>query len=106
MMGEVAKRDFVKYHLAEALRAAVAEAEGNEDLARRLRAATKLRLINMSDEELWEFAKLVSCPPERPVELVYKGIKEDVQEYRATIREWTNDLAGGAGSDKKGNDDR
>ncbi len=68
-MGQVAKRDFVKYHLREALRGAAAEADGDEDLSRRLRAETKLRLIGMSDEQLWELAKQTSCPPEMPVEL-------------------------------------
>jgi hypothetical protein len=91
-IAEVAKRDFIKYHIVEALCGAVAEAEGNEDIAKRLRAMTKLRLINMSEDELWELAKLVSCPPERPVELVYKGIKKDIEEHRATIDEWINDL--------------
>ena len=88
----MAKQDFIEYHIVEALCGAVAEAEGNEDIARRLRAMTKLRLINMSEEELWELAKLFSSPPERPVELVYKGIKEDIEEHHATIDEWINDL--------------
>ena len=51
-MGQVAKRDFVKYHLREVLRGAVAEADGDEDLPWHLHAETKLRLLNMSDEEL------------------------------------------------------
>ncbi|GAH59993.1 unnamed protein product, partial [marine sediment metagenome] len=63
----MAKRDFVKYHLHQALRAMRAELDGDEDLSRRLHAETKVRLIRMSDEELWELAKLTSSP-ERPVE--------------------------------------
>ena len=31
-------------------------------------------------------------PPERPVELVYKGIKEAIEEHRATAGDWINDL--------------
>ncbi len=54
----VASRDFVKYHLREALRGAAAEADGNEDLSRYANAETELRLLNMSDEELWELAKI------------------------------------------------
>jgi len=88
----VTRRDFVKYHLRQALRAAVAEADGDEDLSRCLRAKTKLRLMCMSDEELWELAKLTSSPPERPVELVYKGTKQAIEEHKATASEWINDL--------------
>ena len=37
-MGQVANRDFVKYHLREALRGVAVEVDGDGDLARRLRA--------------------------------------------------------------------
>ena len=86
------KQDFVKYHLREALRASVAETDGDEHLARRLRAGTKLRLIGMSDEQLWELAKQTSCPPEMPVELAYKRHKQAIEELKATASEWMNDL--------------
>jgi hypothetical protein len=46
----------------------------------------------MSDKELWELAKLNSSPPEKPVELVYKGFKQAIEEHRATAREWVKDL--------------
>ena len=85
-MRQVVSRDFVKYHLREALRASVAEADDDEDLARRLRAAVKLRLINMSDEELWELAKQTSSP-ECPVELAYKRHKQTAEELRAASGE-------------------
>ncbi len=91
-MGQVAEQDFVKYHLREALRGAAAEADGDEDLSRCLRAEAKLRLIGMSDEQLWELAKQTSCPPEMPVELAYKAHKQAVEECRATASEWMNDL--------------
>ena len=51
-MRQVVSRDFVKYHLHEVLRGAIAEANGDEALSHRLHAETKLRLMNMSDEEL------------------------------------------------------
>lgn len=71
------KRLLAKHHIAEALRAAIAEAKGAEDLARRLRAKTKLRLVRMSDEKLWELAKLTSSSPQgRAVELTCQGYKE------------------------------
>ena len=88
----MAKEDFIRYHLREALYAAAAEADGDEDLARQLHAGTKLRLISMTDEELWELAKQTSSPPEMPIELAYKGHKQKVEELRATASEWMNDL--------------
>jgi len=99
----VAEREFVKYHLREALRAVVAELDGDEDLSRHLHAQTRLRLMCMSDEELWELAKLTSSP-EKPVELVYKGIKQAIEEHRATASEWINDLVKRPIPDKEGKD--
>ena len=59
-MGQVANRDFVKYHLREALRGTTAEMDGDEDLSRRLHTEMRLRLISMSDEELWELARVTA----------------------------------------------
>ena len=39
---QVAKQSFAEHHLEEALRGAVAEADGDEDLSRRLRAEARL----------------------------------------------------------------
>jgi len=88
----VANRDLIRHHIVVALYAGQAEADGNEELSRCLHAETKFRLINMSDEELWELAKLTASPPERPVELIYEGLKQAIEEHRATAGEWTNDL--------------
>ncbi len=90
-MRRLVNRDFIKYHLCEALRAAAAEAYGDEDLFRRLRAEVKLRLINMSDEELWELTKQTSSP-QLPVELAYKSHKQKTEELRARASEWMKDL--------------
>ena len=61
----------------------------------------------MSEEELWRLAELTSCPPERPVELVYKGIKEAIEEHRATAAgDWINDLMQKTVPYKEGNNDR
>lgn len=84
-------RDFVKYHLHQALHGAVAEENGDEDLARRLRAEVKLRLIDMSDEEIRELAKQTS-PREWSVEVAYERYKQAAKELRATASEWVNDL--------------
>jgi len=100
----VAKQDFIKYHLIEALHGAVAESNDDEDLSRRLHAETKLRLMGMSDEELWELAKLTADPPLRPIELAYKGFKRRVEELRTTASEWMNDLE--PLPDKEGKDGR
>jgi len=63
-------KEAINYLLA-ALQAAVAEAEGDEDFANSLRAQTRLRLMAMSDKELWERARLTASP-ERPVSLIYR----------------------------------
>ena len=94
--------DVVHYHLREALQAGLTEMGDNRESAGCLHAETKMRLISMSEEELWELAKQTSCPPERPVELVYKGIKQAIEEHRATASEWMNDLAKRAVPDKEG----
>ena len=86
------KRSFVDHHIIEAVRGSLAEADGNENLSRRLRAETRLRLIAMSNEELWELAKLISYPPARPVELVYRQIKQTIQAHKASGQSWVNDL--------------
>ena len=89
---QMTNQDFVKYHLLEVVLGAVAEADGNEALSRRSHAETKLRLINMSEEESWELANQLASPPEKPVELVYKEHKRAIEELRATSSEWMKDL--------------
>jgi len=88
----MAKRDFVEYHLREALAAGIAEAGSDKALPRRLRAEIKLRLIVMSDNELWELAKLTAEPLNKPVDQAYKEHKKRVEELLATASEWMNDL--------------
>ncbi len=85
-------QDFVKYHLYQALLSGVADAGGNKALSRCLHAQAKLRLINMSDEELWELAKMTASPPERPAELAYQGYKRAIEKIRVTASEWLTDL--------------
>jgi hypothetical protein len=45
----------------------------------------------MSDEELWELAR-VSKPPEQTVEASYRKFKEAVEKHRATASEWMKDV--------------
>ena len=82
----------VSHHLVEALRGAIAEGEGDILLSRRLHAETKLRLIRMSDEELWELAKRTSSHPEHSVESVYKSYKQKIKELEDKADEWMKDL--------------
>ncbi len=90
--GKDGKQDVAKRHLIEALHGVLAEAEGHADLGRRLQAQAKLRLINMTEEELWELAKITALPPERPVELRYKEYKCAMEELKETAGEWMKDL--------------
>ncbi len=85
-------KDSAEYHLLKASLGGIAEADGNEALSRRLYAQTKLRLISMSEEELWELAKLTAYPPEKPVELVYEECKRAIEKIKATASEWMKDL--------------
>ena len=88
----MAKRDFVEYHLREALAAGIAEMGSDKALSRRLHAEIKLRLIGMSGEELWELAELTAEPLDKPVDQAYKGLKQRVEELLATAGEWMCDL--------------
>jgi len=85
-------KESIRYHLIEAVRASAAEAEGKEKLARRLHAATKMRLINMSDDELWELAVILAIPQGKPVQQVFHGFKQAVEEHKSTMKEWVGDL--------------
>ena len=90
-MSKGADPSIIKYHLLQALAASVAELEGDEAQSRRLHAEVRLRLINMSDEELWELAR-VTAPPEQTVESAYMKFKEAVEKHKATASEWMKDL--------------
>jgi len=81
----------LRHHIIWAVRGGAADADGNEDLSRRLYAETKLRLICASDEELWELAKLLSFS-QMPVELAYEETKRAIDEHKATVSEWIRDL--------------
>jgi len=84
-MGNVS---FVEQHILDCLRAAVAEARGEQARARRLRAQGKLRLVCMSDDEVWELAGRTCCPPRRSLGDAYRDIKRTIEEYKNTTDEW------------------
>ncbi|MDD5038296.1 MAG: response regulator [Dehalococcoidales bacterium] len=95
-------RDFVIRHLREVLVGAIAEVDGNDTLSRCLHARAKLRLITMSEEELQELAGMVSCPPDRPIEIVYQGLKSEIAELKQTANEWMKELHRDTVSDPEG----
>lgn len=80
--------DVVRYHLLEALRAATTE---DERLARRLRAETMMRLVSMTEDELWELAR-VTCLPQQTFEQAYAIFKETIENLKASSCEWMKDL--------------
>lgn len=86
------EKESLKHHLVEAVRAAAAEAEGDEELSQRLHAATRMRLIGMSDDDLWELATMIAIPLGKPVQQMFHGFKEAIEEHKATIKEWVGDL--------------
>lgn len=82
------KLSFVEQHIVDCIRVAVVEARGEEKKAARLRAQGKLRLVCMSDEEVWELAGRTCCPPIRSIEEAYSDIRQTIAEYKATTDEW------------------
>ena len=81
-----------KYHLQEALQGNIADAEGNVCLVRRLNAETKLRLMRMSDEELWKLAAITSCPSGQLIVETYMRYRQGIEKLKVTSNDWTRDL--------------
>ena len=81
-------KESIEYHLLEAVQAAAAEAEGKEELSRHLHAATRLRLINMPDDDLWDLSVLFAIPMEKTVPEVFHSFKLAVAEHKKTMKEW------------------
>ena len=84
--------DLVRYHLNEAFAGAVAEAEGNVVHALHVNARAKLRLISMSDEDVRELSKLMTCLPERTVDQVFANNKQAIEIHRITAKQWVKYL--------------
>lgn len=84
--------DSVMHHVYEAIRSGFAELDGDRNLAQRLNAETKLRLLLMSDEELLLLAKMLATLPGESVEVHYRELKQIVEEHRRTAGDWIPDL--------------
>lgn len=80
--------DVVRYHLMETLRAAKTE---DEHLTRRLRAETRMRLVSMSEDELWKLARVTGLP-EQTFEETRACFKETIDNFKASASEWMKDL--------------
>ena len=96
------EQEFAVAHILEAVNAAREEASNGHD-ADRLQAQTKLRLLAMSDEMIWELAKLTSSPPARPAESAYDQIKQAIRQHETTANEWLKDLSDTGHSDQLNN---
>ena len=83
---------YAEYHLYEALLGNIAEAEGNVYLARRISAETKLRLIHMSDEELWRLAAITSYPSGQSIVETYLRYRRGIEELKVTSNDWMKDV--------------
>ncbi len=81
--------DLVRYHVQSAMRAALAESNGLKEEATRLRAQGNLRLMVMSDAEIRELAQMLSHPPARTVDSVYRELIDSIEERKKTASEWT-----------------
>ena len=88
---QMRRRNFVGSHLLSSLCVGIAEVTGDENLARRLCAQTRLRLITMSDEEIWQMAKVCSLHDRSPGK-VYEQIKRSIENHKRTIDMWKDDL--------------
>lgn len=86
---------FVEAHIVDCLRAAVVEANGETEKAVRLRAQAKLRLVCMTDDEVWELANKTCFPPQRSATAAYRDIKQTIADYRASAHEWLHKSFGG-----------
>ncbi len=82
-------------HVIEALQAASAEVDGNEEKAEHIMAETRLRLIGMNDDELRDLAAIFAILRGKPFDECYRQFKQSVEEHRETITEWLPHLVEG-----------
>ncbi len=84
----MAEFDLVRYHVLSSIRASIAEANGYEEKADKMRSQGNLRLMLMSEEELRELARMLSYLPTRPAEAVYQELKQVIEEQKNSASDW------------------
>lgn len=84
----MASYGLVRYHVLSSIRASIAESNGYQEEADRLRAQGNLRLMIMSEEELKELARMLSYLPSRPADVVYEELKKVIQDQKDAADEW------------------
>jgi len=82
-------------HVIEALQAAAADVDGNEEKAKRIMAEARLRLLSMSDDELRDLAAIFAILRGKPFNECYQQLKQSVEKHRETMEEWLPYLAEG-----------
>jgi hypothetical protein len=82
------QQDVARAHVYKGLSDAIAEIDSDRATARCLSAERKLRLIRMSDDELWKVAAIIAPLLEKPVAQSYREIREVVEEHRQTATVW------------------
>ena len=93
-------RDYALYHMHDALLGALADAEGNEAVARRASIRARIRLITMSGEELKELAQIISHYTNRPEDVVRQELSDRITKLKQTASEWLDSLPMNAASDQ------
>lgn len=98
---EIEKGDSALNNLCHAYLALLAELDGREDLARRLHAEMRSRLINMPDRQQSELVRLIAHAPEWPIETTHGMFLGAIEKSRLTSSEWVKDLKLSSDADKK-----
>ena len=88
------KFDLVRYHILSTICAGIAESNGYKEEAGKMRAQGNLRLLVMSEEELYELARMLACPPSRPIDIIYGELIETIEEHKKTAGQWIWEFCG------------
>ena len=92
IINEGGAMDIIDHHSIECFRAALLNANGCHAASKRKRAQGKLRLLVMSDGELQELAKRISCTSEKTPEIIEAELCGEIDEIKRTAGEWLPDL--------------
>ncbi len=84
--------DLVRYHIQCSIYAAMAESNGFAEEAERLRAQGNLRLMVMSEAELWQLAETFESIPSRPAEALFAEYKQQIAEQKKNSDDWVDSI--------------